>query len=77
MKFIKEFVKIRESGMPDMTFWESSFNVPLILERMQIRFSGADIAEFGSGYGTLTLAAARQIQGKIHALEIDPPMGAF
>ena len=30
-------MKIRDSGMPDEAYWESLFDVPLILARLDIR----------------------------------------
>jgi SAM-dependent methyltransferase len=33
-----------------------------------------DVADFGCGYGTFTIPAARIISGKIYALDLDPEM---
>ena len=57
--------------MPDASFWESLFNVGLILDRMSVNGSVRDLAEFGCGYGTFTLPAARRISGTLHAFDID------
>jgi len=57
--------------MPDASFWESLFNVELILDRMSVNGGIRDLAEFGCGYGTFTLPAARRISGTLHAFDID------
>ncbi len=63
-------MKIRESGMPDEKYWESFFEVQNIFTKLQIDKSVNDAAEFGSGYGTFTIPAAKIIKGKIHAFDI-------
>jgi len=35
-----------------------------------------DVVEFGCGYGTFTLAAARAVEGRVVALDIEPAMVA-
>jgi SAM-dependent methyltransferase len=66
-------MKVRDSGMPEEEYWESLFDVPLILSRLQIeRFH--DVAELGCGYGTFTVAAAKRIRGKLYAFDIDSAM---
>ncbi len=68
-----ECMKVRDSGMPEAGYWESLFDVPLILCRMQVEWAG-DVAEVGCGYGTFTIAAARSIRGRVFAIDIDPQM---
>ena len=59
--------------MPDESYWESLFDVPLILERLGIwRFR--DIVELGCGYGTFTLPIARAINGTLFTFDVDPAM---
>jgi SAM-dependent methyltransferase len=66
-------MKVRDSGMPDEEYWESLFDVPLVLSRLQIdRFH--DVAEFGCGYGTFTVPAAQRIGGTLYAFDVDPDM---
>jgi SAM-dependent methyltransferase len=66
-------MKIRDSGMPDETYWESLFDVPLILSRLEIsRFH--DVAELGCGYGTFTVPIARAISGTVYTFDVDPEM---
>jgi SAM-dependent methyltransferase len=68
-------VKARESGMPDETYWNTFFDA----ERAIKRLFGAggcqgDAVEFGSGYGTFTLPAARHTTGTVFALDIEPAL---
>lgn len=67
-------MKIRESGMPEETYWESLFNTQLILSKLQLDNSINDAVEFGSGYGTFTIPAAKIIKGNLFALDIDSVM---
>jgi SAM-dependent methyltransferase len=66
-------MKIRDSGMPDEDYWETLFDVPLILSRLDIeRFH--DVAELGCGYGTFTIPIAKAISGTITTFDVDPAM---
>ena len=67
-------MKIRESGMPDQVMWEGFFDVKSILSIMRIDHSVNDIADIGCGYGTFSIAAAKIVQGKVYAIDIDPAM---
>jgi len=68
-------MRIRDSGMPDETFWESLLDVPLILSRLGIeRFR--DVAELGCGYGTFSIPVAKAIRGTLFTFDIDPAMVA-
>jgi len=63
--------RIRDSGMPDETFWELMFDVPLILSRLEIeRFH--DVAELGCGYGTFSIPVARAITGIGDIIDLPP-----
>lgn len=67
-------MKIRESGMPERQMWEKFFNPAKILDTLGINNRIVDVAEFGCGYGTFTIPAAKVIKGKIFALDIEPDM---
>lgn len=69
-------MKLRESGMPEETYWESLFDVPLILDRLGIDATLGDVAELGCGYGTFTLPVARRIRGRVFTFDLDPVMVA-
>lgn len=60
--------------MPEESYWETLFNVPLILDRLRIDASLKDVVELGCGYGTFTLPVARRISGVIETLDIEPAM---
>lgn len=67
-------MKLRESGMPEESLWETLFNVPLILERLEVDARLRDVVELGCGYGTFTLPVARSISGKLRTCDIDGGM---
>ena len=68
-------MKVRDSGMPDEAYWETLFDVPLILSRLRIdRFH--DVAEFGCGYGTFTIPIARAVGGVVYTFDVEREMVA-
>ena len=67
-------MKVRDSGMPDEKMWEGFFDARRILLQLDFIDSKADVVEFGCGYGTFTIAAARLTNGIVQALDIDPEM---
>jgi SAM-dependent methyltransferase len=67
-------MKIRESGMPEESYWESFFNPQSILSQLQFDNTINNAVEFGSGYGTFTIPAAKIITGNLYAFDIDPLM---
>ncbi|HXY87714.1 MAG TPA: class I SAM-dependent methyltransferase [Candidatus Acidoferrales bacterium] len=64
-------MKVRESGMPSEELWESFFKPFEILSALGVTPTVIDAAEFGCGYGTFTIPAAKMISGKIHAVDIE------
>jgi len=68
--------KIRESGMPAQELWESFFDAGAILDALGCRALAGDVVEFGCGYGTFAIPAARRTSGTMFALDIDPLMVA-
>ena len=66
-------MKVRDSGMPAETMWDGFFDAGHILRTFGIEGLG-DIAEFGCGYGTFTLPAAKLVKGTVYAWDIDPEM---
>ncbi len=67
-------MKVRDSGMPEETWWSTFFNPEEILKEFSLGRQTGDIVEFGCGYGTFTLAAAGIVSGTVHALDIEPEM---
>jgi SAM-dependent methyltransferase len=69
-----EFMKLRQSGMPGEAYWESLFDIPLILDRLGVNARLHDVVELGCGYGTFTIPVAKCIAGTIESFDIDPEM---
>jgi SAM-dependent methyltransferase len=69
-------MKLRDSGMPDETWWEGLFDVPLILDWLGIDTQVDDAVELGCGYGTFTIPVARRIRGRVFAFDIEAGMVA-
>lgn len=67
-------MKVRQSGMPDETMWNDFFDIDLILSELQINSQVNDIVEVGCGYGTFTIATAKQIKGSLFAFDIEKEM---
>lgn len=68
-------MKGRESGMPDEAYWASFFDHETILDRLLVTRDGCyNVVEFGCGYGTFSLPAAKRTRGTVTALDIDPVM---
>lgn len=71
-------MKGRESGMPEEAYWASFFDPEGTLDRLlPAGENSGNLIEFGCGYGTFTLPAARRIAGIVTALDIEPEMVAF
>ena len=70
-------MKGRESGMPDEAYWATFFDPEKLLRRLlPAGVHRGDIVEFGCGYGTFTLPAARSTSGVVTGLDIEPEMVA-
>lgn len=66
--------KVRESGMPEEALWETFFDPCVVLDRLGLRHAATSVVEFGCGYGTFTLPAARRIHGTVYTFDIEPAM---
>lgn len=69
-------MKTRESGMPDEDYWDSFFEPNHVLSELGLTSSCGDVVDFGCGYGTFAIPAARIVSGTVHALDIDEEMVA-
>jgi SAM-dependent methyltransferase len=67
-------MKVRESGMPEAGMWHTFFAPGAILDAMGLTGNVRDAVDFGCGYGTFAIPAAKRIQGILHAFDIDPDM---
>lgn len=70
-------MKGRDSGMPEETYWATFFGADAAVARLlgDVPPPG-DVVEFGCGYGTFTLGAARRTRGHVTALDIEPDLVA-
>ncbi len=67
-------LKTRQSGMPEEKVWAEFFTPEAVVRKLGLASSCGDVVEFGCGYGTFTLPAARIVTATVHALDIDPEM---
>jgi ubiquinone/menaquinone biosynthesis C-methylase UbiE len=67
-------MKARESGMPDEHMWSGFFSPDQALLALGLTGSCGDVLDFGCGYGTFSIPAARRVRGTVHALDIEPAM---
>jgi ubiquinone/menaquinone biosynthesis C-methylase UbiE len=67
-------MKIRESGMPEKEMWHKFFDPDRILSLLALPFKASSVVDFGCGYGTFTIPAAKRVQGVVPAIDIEPLM---
>lgn len=67
-------MKLRESSMPAENMWKKFFKPYKILETLGLNSSIVDVADFGCGYGTFAIPAAKIVKGKVYAIDIDPEL---
>ena len=67
-------MKLRDSGMPDEGYWETLFDVKVVIDLLEIDDRTVDAVELGCGYGTFTLPVAGKISGILRTFDIDPEM---
>lgn len=60
--------------MPEEEMWSEFFDPEKILRTFGLDQGVKDMVEFGCGYGTFTLTAAKLVTGMVHALDIEPEM---
>lgn len=61
--------------MPDEAYWATFFDPEAALEQLlRLEAAPGHIVEFGCGFGTFTLPAARRTAGIVTALDIEPEM---
>jgi ubiquinone/menaquinone biosynthesis C-methylase UbiE len=67
-------MKTRESGMPEESMWSGFFSPELTLQRLDLQADCGNVVDFGCGYGTFAVPAARMIRGIVYALDVDLQM---
>lgn len=60
--------------MPEESAWAEFFDPDRILTKLGLSYACREAVEFGCGYGTFTIPAARIVSGAVYALDIDPVM---
>ncbi|HEV2972744.1 MAG TPA: class I SAM-dependent methyltransferase [Pirellulales bacterium] len=63
--------------MPEELVWDSFFDVAGVLERLRFGRPAGPVVEFGCGYGTFTIEAARRCSGILNTFDIEPEMVAL
>lgn len=67
---------IRESGMPVEETWESFFHPAFVLRELGLLSDCNTVVDFGCGYGTFAIPAARIVRGNVYAFDIEEEMVA-
>ena len=67
-------MKVRESSMPEEGVWKSFFTPAAILDELGLTGNIRDAVDFGCGYGTFAIPAAKRIQGTLHGFDVEPDM---
>jgi ubiquinone/menaquinone biosynthesis C-methylase UbiE len=62
--------------MPGEELWSTFFTPEEVLTRLGLTDHCRDAVDFGCGYGTFTIPAARIVRGIVHALDIEPELVA-
>lgn len=60
--------------MPPEELWHTFFSPKEALMALGLRQDSADVVDFGCGYGTFTIPAARIVRGLVHAFDIETGM---
>jgi predicted RNA methylase len=64
-------MRIRESDMPDEAEWVTYLSPVRMLTTLGMSDRVHDVADFGCGYGTFAIPAARMISGTVYAIDVD------
>jgi SAM-dependent methyltransferase len=67
-------MKVIDSGMPEEVYWNSLFDIPLIITWLDIKNSIGPIVEIGCGYGTFTVPIARATNNQVLSFDIESSM---
>ena len=60
--------------MPEEGMWHTFFDTAQVLSALGLQSVMSDVADFGCGYGTFTIPAARIVRGSVHAFDIEEDM---
>ncbi len=60
--------------MPDERYWNTLFDIPLIMDWLELESVGGPVVEVGCGYGTFTVPVAARIARHLYAFDIEQSM---
>ncbi len=67
-------MKVPDSGMPEESYWNSLFDIPSIMQWLEVPSIRGPIVEIGCGYGTFTVPVAKETHETLYAYDIEPSM---
>lgn len=67
-------MKLRQSNMPEESYWETLFDPGSILRSLHIGKELRNVVELGCGYGTFSLPVATAISGTLSTFDIEAAM---
>jgi SAM-dependent methyltransferases len=67
-------MKVIDSGMPDEVYWNGLFDIPRIINWLDLKNIVDPIVEIGCGYSTFTVPIAKKIDNQVLAFDIEPSM---
>lgn len=67
-------MKVFDSGMPNEPYWNSLFDIDLVVKWLRLDEIEGPVVEIGCGYGTFTVPIARESGFDLYAFDIDPLM---
>jgi SAM-dependent methyltransferase len=67
-------LKVFDSGMPGESYWNSLFDIPTIIDWLDLDSLADPIAEIGCGYGTFSIPVAKRTMQTLYAIDIEPEM---
>jgi len=67
-------MKVIDSGMPEESYWNSLFDIPRIVDWLDLKNIVGPIVEIGCGYGTFTVPIAKKTNNQVLTFDIEPSM---
>ena len=73
-----EKMKVNDSGMPNVAYWESLFDIEKIVDWVNPELFKKPVVEIGCGYGTFTIPIAKRLkEAKVITFDIELEMIEF
>jgi SAM-dependent methyltransferase len=67
-------MKVNDSGMPDEAYWNSLFDIHLIVNWLHIESITSPVVEIGCGYGTFTIPVEEKAKTNVLTFEFEQTM---